>query len=157
MTTFDVPISKMLVDGGYWVCRDPIWVVWDPYGAKTRDIWAKMCSFMAPGAQNFWQNGPDTRAKCVVTMSPAQAGQSGAVGTESGPPGPSEDLRGPRKNLLWPKRAPFACFTRSKCVVNISPTQAGQWGQLGQNQAPRGPPRTSEVPKRGILGQNGPF
>ena len=35
---FDVPISKILVDGGYWVCLDPIWVVWDPYGAIKRNI-----------------------------------------------------------------------------------------------------------------------
>ena len=48
-----------------------------------------------PGAQK----GPDTRSKCVVSMSLTQTGQSGAVGTKSGPPGPSEDLRGPRKDL----------------------------------------------------------
>ena len=56
-----------------------IWVVWDPYGVIKRDIWAKMGPLRA-------QKGPDTRAKCVVTMSPTQAGQSGAVGTKSGPP-----------------------------------------------------------------------
>ena len=36
-----------------------------------------------PGAQER----PDTRSKCVVTMCPTQADQSGAVGTKSGPPG----------------------------------------------------------------------
>ena len=36
-----------------------------------------------PGAQER----PDTRSKCVVSMSPAQADQLGAVGTKSGPPG----------------------------------------------------------------------
>ena len=36
--------------------------------------------------------------------------QWGAVRTKSGPPGPSEDLRGPRKDLLWPKWALFASF-----------------------------------------------
>ena len=40
------------------------------------------------------QKGLDTRSKCVVSMTPTQTGQSGAVGTKSGPPGPSEDLRG---------------------------------------------------------------
>ena len=56
-----------------------------------------------PGAQER----PDTRSKCVVTMCPTQAGQSGAVGTKSGPPGPSEDLRGPQKGHFGPKRALF--------------------------------------------------
>ena len=54
-----------------------------------------------PGAQK----GPDTRSKCVVSMSLTQTGQSGAVGTKSAPPGPSEDLRGPQKGLSRPKRA----------------------------------------------------
>ena len=55
---------------------------------------------------SLWtQKGSDTRSKCVVTMSPAQTGQSGAVGTKSGPPGPSEDLRGPQKGHSGPKRA----------------------------------------------------
>ena len=38
------------------------------------------------------QKGLDTRSKCVVSMSPTQAAQWGAVGTKAGPPGPSEDL-----------------------------------------------------------------
>ena len=36
------------------------------------------------------QKGPDTRSKCVVSMSPSKAGQLGAVGTKSGPSGPSQ-------------------------------------------------------------------
>ena len=51
-----------------------------------------------PGAQER----PDTRSKCVVTMCPTQAGQSGAVGTKYGPPGPSEDLRGPELATVKP-------------------------------------------------------
>ena len=47
----------------------------------------------------------DTRSKCVVTISPTQTGQSGAVGTKSGPPGPSEDLQGPQKGHSGPKQA----------------------------------------------------
>ena len=35
-TPLHAPISKMLVDGGYQVCWDPIWVVWDPYRARGR-------------------------------------------------------------------------------------------------------------------------
>ena len=51
------------------------------------------------------QKGPDTRSKCVVSMSPAQADQSGAVGIKFGPPGPSEDHRGPHKGASGPERA----------------------------------------------------
>ena len=51
------------------------------------DIWAKMGPFWVRGAQK----GPNTRSKWVVTMSPTQAGQWVAVGTKSGPPGPSKD------------------------------------------------------------------
>ena len=36
------------------------------------------------------QKGPDTRSKYVVSMSPIQAGQSGAVETKFGPSGPPE-------------------------------------------------------------------
>ena len=38
-------------------------------------------------------------------MSLTQVGQWGAGGTNSGSPWPSEDLRGPQKGLLEPKRA----------------------------------------------------
>ena len=78
-----------------------------------------------PGAQER----PDTRSKCVVTMCPAKAGQSGAVGTKSGPSGPSEDLRSPQKEHLGPKQSD----TRSKCVVS----RRVNWGQLGPNLVPR--------------------
>ena len=54
--------------------------------------------------------GPDTRSKCVVTMNPTQAGQSGVVGIKSASPGPSEDLQGPKRGLSGPKRTLFACF-----------------------------------------------
>ena len=66
-----------------------------------------------PGAQER----PDTRSKCVVTMCPTQAGQSGAVGTKSGPPGPSEDSGAPKRGIsgqngpFWdpqgPRRGPI--------------------------------------------------
>ena len=56
-----------------------------------------------PGAQER----PDTRSKCVVTMCPAKAGQSGAVGTKSVPldtprisRAPKRVFRGPNKNFL---------------------------------------------------------
>ena len=52
------------------------------------------------------QKGPDTRSKYVVSMSPTQADQSGAVGTKFGPSGPPEDLRGPQKGISGRNR-PF--------------------------------------------------
>merc|ERR1712020_374461 len=101
--------------------------------------------FGPPGTQK----GPDTRSKCVVSMSPTQAGQSGAVGTKSGPSGPPEDLRGPQKGYFGPKRAllwsPGAQKgpdTRSKCVVSMSPTQTGQWGAVWTKFGPSGPPES---------------
>ena len=113
--------------------------------------------FGPPGTQK----GPDTRSKCVVSMSPSKADQSGAVGTKLGPSGPSEDLRGPQKGhfgqkraLLGPLGAQKGPDTRSKCVVSMSPTQAGQSGAVGTKSGPSGP---SEGPKRGISGRNGPF
>ena len=42
---FDIPIIQMLVVGDYWVCRDPIWVVWDPYGAIKKEILGQNGSF----------------------------------------------------------------------------------------------------------------
>ena len=61
--------------------------------------------YQAPSGHPGAQERPDTRSKCVVTMCPTQASQSGAVGTKSGPSGPSEDLRGPQKGHSGPKRA----------------------------------------------------
>ena len=51
------------------------------------------------------QKRPDTRPKCVVTIIPAQSDQSVAVGTKSGPWGPSEDLWDLQKGHFGPKRA----------------------------------------------------
>ena len=78
-----------------------------------------------------------------------------------GPLGPSEDLRGrqkghfkPKRALLGPPGAQKGLDTRSKCVVSMSPIQAGQSGAVETKFGPSGPP---ESPKRGISGQNGPF
>ena len=49
---------------------------------------------------------------------------------------------------------PEGANIRSKCVVNMSPTQADQSGAVGTKFGLPGP---SEGPKRAILGQNGPF
>jgi hypothetical protein len=51
------------------------------------------------------QKRPDTRPKYVVTIIPAQSDQSVAVGTKSGPRGPSEDLWDLQKGHFGPKRA----------------------------------------------------
>ena len=64
---------------------------------------------MQPDKIGPWK-GPDTRSKCVVTMNPTQADQSGVVGIKSASPGPSEDLQGPKRGLLGPKRTLFARF-----------------------------------------------
>ena len=51
------------------------------------------------------QMRPDTRPKGVLTIYPAQSDQSVAVGTQSGPWGPSEDFWDLQKGHFGPKRA----------------------------------------------------
>ena len=126
---------------------------------KFRDR-GEIALFGPPGTQK----GPNTRSKCVVGMSPAQADQSGAVGTKSGLSGPSDDLRGtqkghfgPKRALLGPPGAQKGPDTRSKCVVSMSLTQTGQSGAVGTKSGPTGPSGTSGAPKRAYRGQNGPF
>ena len=92
---------------------------------KFRDR-GQIALFGPPGTKK----GSDTRSKYVVSMIPTQAARSGAVGTKSGPPGPSEDLQGPQKGhfgqkraLLGPPGAQKWPDTRSKCVVTMSPTK----------------------------------
>ena len=71
-----------------------------------------------------------TRPKCVVTIIPAQSDQSVAVGTKSGPLGPSEDLWNFQIGHLGPKRVLLGFLvvqkrpdTRPKCVLTIVPAQ----------------------------------
>ena len=73
-----------------------------------------------------------------MTLCLTSAGPSGAVGTKSGPLGPSEDLGAPQKGLsgqnralLRPPGAQKGPDIRSKCVLTMSLTQAGQWGAVG--------------------------
>ena len=108
---------------------------------KFRD-WAQIALLGPPGTLK----GSNTRSKCVFTMNLTQAGQWGAVGTKSGPLGPSEDLGGPQKGLLGSKRAlpPVARKgpdIRSKFVLTMNLTQAGQWGADGTKS---GPPWSSD-------------
>ena len=80
---------------------------------------AQIALFGPPGTRD---PGPYTRSNCVETMSPTQTGQSGAVWTESGLSGPSEDLRGPQK---------------------------GQFGQNGPFWDPQGP-RRGPIPGQSV-------
>ena len=104
------------------------------------------------------QKGPDTRSKCVVSMSPAQADQSGAVRIKFGPPGPSEDLWGPQKGHFGPKRSLLGPLgtqkgphTRSKCVVSMILTQTGQSGAVGTKSGPPGPSEDLRGPRKDLL------
>ena len=97
----------------------------------------------------------------MVTLCLTSAGPSGAVGTKSGPLGPSEDLGAPQKGLsgqnralLRPPGAQKGPDIRSKCVVTICLTSAGPSGAVG---AKSGPPLSSEDlggPQKGLSGQN---
>ena len=64
---------------------------------------------MQPDKIGLWK-GPDTRSKCVVTMNPTKAGQSGVVGTRSAPLGSPRTSGTPKWVLSGPKRTLFACF-----------------------------------------------
>ena len=120
---------------------------------------------MAPFGSLGTLKGPDIRSKCVVTVSLTPSDHSRAVGTKSGPPGPSEDL-GPPKGLFGPNRdllglpgAQKGPDIRSKCVLTMSLTQVGQWGAGGTKSGSprpsedlRGPQRSLVGPKRALLG-----
>ena len=66
-------------------------------------FWAKMGPFGAPG-------GPEEARYKAKVCGYHEFDQIVAVGTKSGTPRPSEDLRGPQKGILRPKQALFACF-----------------------------------------------
>ena len=106
--------------------------------------------------------GLHIKPKKVVTICLTSAGPSGAVGTKSGPLGPSEDLGAPQKGfsgqnraLLRPPGAQKGPDIRSKCVLTMSLTQAGQWGAVGTKSGPPGPSKDLGGllgPKRALLG-----
>ena len=91
------------------------------------------------------QKRPDTRPKCVVTILQTQSDESAAVGTKSGPLGPSDDLWDPQKGHLGPKRDLLEYLvahkrpdTRHKCVVTIIPAQSDQSVAVGTKSGPSG-------------------
>ena len=108
---------------------------------KFRDqghIGPKRALLESPGAQKM----PDTRSNCVVTMIPAQASQSGAVGTKYDPPMPPENLLSLQKGHLGQNGPPGVQKgpdTRLKCVMTMSPTQTSQLGRVGTKSGPLGP------------------
>ena len=91
------------------------------------------------------QKRPDTRPKCVVTIIPAQSDQSVAVGTKSGPWGPSEDLWDLQKGHLGPTWVLLGFLvaqkrpdTRPKCVLTIIPAKSDQLETVGTKAGPSG-------------------
>ena len=81
---------------------DPSWPskdLWDPQKGLSGP---KLAHLGALGAQKR----PNTRSKCLVTMIPTQSDQLAAIGTKSGPPGPSETLWGPNR-AFWGQNGPF--------------------------------------------------
>ena len=49
----DVPISKMLVDGDYWVCWDLIWVIWGPLRSHKKGHFGPKWSLLAKTGHLF--------------------------------------------------------------------------------------------------------
>ena len=80
-------------------------------------------------------------------MIPTQADQSPAVGTKSGPWGPSESIQdrqkrhlGPKKALLGPLGAKKRPNTRPKCVVTMIPTKLDQSAAILTKSGPKSGP-----------------
>ena len=131
---------------------DPIWALLGPKRALLGPLGAR--------------KRPNTRSKCLVTMIPTRSDQLAAVGTKSGPPGPSGSLWGPQKALSGPKRALLGALgarkrpnTRSKCLVTMIPTRSDQLAAVGTKSGPPGPSgslwgpqKALSGPKRALLG-----
>ena len=71
-----------------------------------------------------------TRSKCVFTMNLTQAGQWGAVGTKSGPRGPSEDPKGPFRAKTSPFRARYQVKVCIDHESNSGRPMGGRWDQI---------------------------
>ena len=93
-----------------------------------------------------------------MTLCLTSAGPSGAVGTKSNLLGPSEDLGAPQKGFSGQNRALLGTpgaqegpDIRSKCVLTMSLTQAGQWGAGGTKSGPPRPSKDLRGPQKGLL------
>ena len=99
---------------------------------------------------------PNINPKCVVTMSLTQADQLAAVGTKSGPLGPSDDLRGLQKGHFGPKRALLGAQkrpdTRPKCVVTMITSLSDQSAAVGTKSGPPGPTEDLRGHQKGLSG-----
>ena len=115
------------------------------------------CSGSGPNSP-FWT----PRSKCVMTVSPTQMSQSGAVETKSGPTGPFEDpkgLFGPKRALLGPPGAQKAPRYQVKVCgdheSNPDGPMGSSWDQiwpLGALQGPPGPPKGPFGPEMSPFG-----
>ena len=108
------------------------------------------------------QKGPDTRSKCVVSMSLTQTSQSGAVGTKSGTPGPSEDPKGafraktgPFRTPRGPKGARYQVKVCGDHESNPDGPIGGSWDQIWPSEDLWGPQKGNSGPKRALLGAPG--
>ena len=81
--------------GDIW---DQIWSLGGLPMPPKGTFWAKTGPFGAPG-------GPEEAQYKAKVCGYHEFDQTVAVGTKSGTPGPSEDLRGPQKGILRPKQA----------------------------------------------------
>ena len=78
-------------------------------------------------------------------MIAAQADQSAAVGTKSGPwsiPDPQKRHIGPKLALLGPMGNKTRPNTRSKCVVTMTPTQSDKFAAIGTKSGPKSGPQS---------------
>ena len=128
---------------------DPIWALLGPKRALLGPKRALL------GALGAWKR-PNTRSKCLVTMIPTRSDQLAAVGTKSGPPGPSGSLWGPQKVLSGPKRALLGALERSRGPLRgpsawygCVPSRHTVWKCFGCQSARLGRPRDSEGAKKG--------
>ena len=125
-------------------------------GGSKRAPFGPKCPFSAKLRPLAATIRPNINPKCVVTMSLTQADQLAAVGTKSGPLGPSDDLRGLQKGHFGPKRALLGAQkrpdTRPKCVVTMITSLSDQSAAVGTNSGPPGPTEDLRGHQKGLSG-----
>ena len=106
VSTYNIPYSRQLMDGGHLACWDSIWVVWDVWrtqGPPKGIFCPKRCPFGGPssavevfeeaGAHDMDTAQPDGSAS-------GSWAQIRPLGAAKGPPGPP-------KGCFWAKTDPF--------------------------------------------------